>query len=289
MNVLGEDTMIELRIPPLPYYLGSGRTEYKIGDQHPHRSNIGAYDLLILVRGEMHIGENETHWTLTEGDMLLLLPDAEHYPVQPCEQDTVFYWVHFEHAPRRDSFPAEQTKNNPSPYSTRPFINPYTLRLPKYMHLPDSRTVFGMVEQLLAQPPALSFWQEQQLLGELLGMLEEGSFGRTDSVASRLAERTAAYLQANYREKITNDAIATALHFHPNYIVRCMKVRYGCTPSDYLQQYRLERAKRLLVTTDWSIDRVAEEVGFRYSPYFSSCFKREFGISPLQFRRQYLK
>ncbi|MBY0218062.1 AraC family transcriptional regulator [Paenibacillus illinoisensis] len=281
--------MIELHMPPLPYYLGSGLTEYKNGDQHPHRSNIGAYDLLILVRGEMYIGENGSQWTLTEGDMLLLLPDGEHYPIRPCDQDTVFYWVHFEHAPRRDASVAEEVENNTSPYTTRPFINPYTLRLPKFMHLTDSRTVFGMVEQLLTQPSTLSFWQEQQLLGELLSLLEEECFGRTDSVASRLAERTVAYLQANYREKVTNEAIASALHFHPNYIVRCMKSRYGCTPSDYLQQFRLERAKRLLVTTDWSIDRVAEEVGFRYSPYFSSCFKQEFGSSPLQFRKQYLK
>ncbi|WJH29058.1 AraC family transcriptional regulator [Paenibacillus sp. CC-CFT742] len=281
--------MIELHMPPLPYYLGSGLTEYRSGDQHPHRSNIGAYDLLILVRGEMYIGENGSQWTLTEGDMLLLLPDGEHYPIRPCDQDTVFYWVHFEHAPRRDASVAEEVENNTFPYTTRPFINPYTLRLPKYMHLTDSRTVFGMVEQLLTQPSTLSFWQEQQLLGELLSLLEEECFGRTDSVASRLAERTAAYLQANYREKVTNEAIASALHFHPNYIVRCMKSRYGCTPSDYLQQFRLERAKRLLVTTDWSIDRVAEEVGFRYSPYFSSCFKQEFGSSPLQFRKQYLK
>ncbi|MEY8746097.1 helix-turn-helix transcriptional regulator [Paenibacillus tundrae] len=83
--------------------------------------------------------------------------------------------------------------------------------------------------------------------------------------------------------------LAEALHFHPNYIVRCMKAKYGCTPSDYLQEIRLDHARRLLVTTDWSIDCVAEEVGFRYSPYFSACFKRKMGISPLQFRKQYLR
>ena len=50
-----------------------------------------------------------------------------------------------------------------------------------------------------------------------------------------------------------------------------------------------ERAKRLLVNHDWSIERISEKVGFRHSPYFSACFKKEFGTSPLQFRKQYLK
>lgn len=101
-------------------------------------------------------------------------------------------------------------------------------------------------------------------------------------------EVRAAYIQKNYKEKITNEALAAALHFHPNYIVRCMKSKYGRTPIEYLLDYRLERAKRLLVTTEWSIERIAEEVGFRYSPYFSSCFKQSVGLTPLKFRKQYL-
>ncbi|MCA0755813.1 AraC family transcriptional regulator [Paenibacillus sp. N4] len=277
--------MIELKTPPLPYYLGSGRSDFQIGDNHPNRKNLGIYDLLIVIKGELHIGENGRQWTLTEGDTLLLIPDGEHYSVKPCDQDTSFYWVHFEHTVWRESFVKSESLR--ALFSSRPFINPYTLRLPKQTRLSNLEGAFDLMQQLLDLPIDSSFWEEQRLLAQLLAMLERGS-SRTGSVAARLAEQAAAYIQKNYKEKITNEALAAALHFHPNYIVRCMKSKYGRTPIEYLLDYRLERAKRLLVTTEWSIERIAEEVGFRYSPYFSSCFKQSVGLTPLKFRKQYL-
>ncbi|MCG7378572.1 AraC family transcriptional regulator [Paenibacillus sp. ACRSA] len=281
--------MIELELPPIPYFLGAGRTEYSTGDHHPHRSKLGIYDLLIVAEGGLFMGENGSEWRLLSGDMLLLLPDGEHYSFQPCTEDTLFYWIHFEHEVRQRTLVTKETSISPALYSSRPFENPYMLRLPKYLRLPDPQAVYDIIEQLLTLPTNATFWREQQLLGNLLSILEESGSRETESVATRLAERAATYIQAHYQNKVTHEMLAEALHFHPNYIVRCMKARYGCTPSDYLQEIRLDRARRLLVTTDWSIDRVAEEVGFRYSPYFSACFKRKMGISPLQFRKQYLK
>lgn len=280
------EAIIELKFPPLPYYLGSGRSDFRIGEQHPNRKNIGIYDLLIIVKGELHIGENGRQWTLTDEDTLLLLPNGEHYSVRPCTQETVFYWVHFEHSGSRES--SEAKKTDGAHNTSRPFGNPYTLSLPKQSRLSNSQEVFDLIQQLLAVPIDNSFWEEQRLLAELLTLLEHGGSSGTSSVAARLAEQAAAYIKNNYKEKITNETLAAALHFHPNYIVRCMKTKYGCTPINYLHEFRLERAKRLLVTTEWTIDRIAEEVGFRYAPYFSSCFKQSIGLSPLQFRKQYL-
>ncbi|WP_330219322.1 helix-turn-helix domain-containing protein [Paenibacillus xylanivorans] len=118
-------------------------------------------------------------------------------------------------------------------------------------------------------------------------MLEEGSLRVMDSVQTRLVVQASNYIQQNYKTKVTNETLAAALHFHPNYVIRCMKMKYGKTPIEYLYELRLERGKRLLVTTDWQIG-IAEEVGFRYAPYFSSCFKQYIGLSPLQFRKQYM-
>ncbi|MFB5763555.1 helix-turn-helix transcriptional regulator [Paenibacillus medicaginis] len=286
------DAVIELNTPPLPYYLGSGLTEFRIGDHHPNRRKLGIYDLLIMVKGELHIGENGQRWTLTAGDTLLLLPNGEHYAVKPCEQDTVFYWVHFEHAGRYESSPATNTCNEGvfhSSHSSRPFGNPYTLRLPKHSQLSNPQAAFSLVQQLLALPMDHSFWEEQRLLAELLAMLEEeGGLNGVRSASARLAERVAAYIQQNYRDKITSETLAAVFHFHPNYIIRCMKMKYSRTPTDYLHDYRLERAKRLLITTDWSVERISEEVGYRNAPYFSSSFKHSAGLSPLQFRKQYM-
>ncbi|MNI89144.1 Transcriptional activator NphR [compost metagenome] len=64
---------------------------------------------------------------------------------------------------------------------------------------------------------------------------------------------------------------------------------YGMTPMAYLQHYRLEQSKRLLLQTAWSIARIAEEVGFHHISHFSSCFAKKEGISPSAFRRKFIR
>ncbi|TDQ40825.1 helix-turn-helix transcriptional regulator [Aureibacillus halotolerans] len=276
------ETYVELQIPPLPYYLGSGYTEFESGDTHPHRTNLGIYDLIIATKGELFIGENHQQWTLRKGDALLLQPVGEHFSVEPCKQTTAFFWLHFEH-------PSHREHSFDSPFRTsRPFANPYTLKLPKYSRLTDSQRAFNLMNRMLEMPIESSFWEEQHLMAELLAILELGDKGGNGSAAARLAMKTATYIHEHYQEKITNSTLASALHFHPNYIVRCMKMKYNRTPVEYLNDFRIERAKRLLITTVLPIERIAEKVGFLYPPYFSASFKLKVGKSPLQFRNQYL-
>ena len=281
---MNETMLVELTAPPLPYYLESGCSLFQIGDHHPHRTNLGIYDLLIVAKGELFIGENGREWQLQKGDTLLLVPDGEHYSVKPCETETVFYWLHFDHGNPRKLTAPHQTDE--APY-TAAFGNSYRLRLVKQARLTNPEALLERLAQFTSLPMDNRFWEEQRLLADLLLLLEEGSFNRTSSGAARLAEQVAAYIQEHYQEKMTIEALAAAFHFHPNYIVRCMKTHYGRSPSDYLLHFRLERAKRLLVTTEWSIERIAEEVGFRYTPYFSACFKQAAGTTPLRFRNQF--
>ncbi|QHW30993.1 AraC family transcriptional regulator [Paenibacillus rhizovicinus] len=280
------ETCVELKTPPLPYYWESGRTVFQASDRHPNRRQFGLFDLLFVASGGLHIGENGEEWSLGEGDTLLLLPEGEHYAVKPCERETVFYWVHFEHSAWQQGPPAPLV-DLPEPQS--PFDHPKSIRIPKHASLPNPMLAFELLQRLIELPVGDCFWEKQHLLTRLLAMLEDVSSAvAANSPPARLAEKAAAYLQQHYREDMTNEKLAEALHFHPNYVVRCMKMKYGMTPVHYLLQFRMERAKQLLVSTEWSIDRIAEEVGFRYSPYFSACFKRSIGITPLRYRKQYL-
>ncbi|SFD64677.1 AraC-type DNA-binding protein [Paenibacillus catalpae] len=274
---MNENNLVIMQTPPLPYYWESGRSEFRIGDRHPNRRNFGLFDLIIVAEGGLFIGENGQEWSLRKGDTILLLPDGEHYSVKPCEQNTIFYWVHFEHTAWRT-----HAKDGASATS---FANPHVIRIPKHITLADPESAFKLMRELLNLTVGDSFWEEQRLLARLLALLEGESLNRTHTPATRLAEKAAFYLQQNFREDITNEILAEELHFHPNYIVRCMKKKYGMTPSHYLLEFRLEQAKKLLISSEWSIERVAEEVGFRYAPYFSACFKRREGVSPLRYRK----
>jgi AraC-like DNA-binding protein len=279
-----ETIRIELTAPPLPYYLESGLAEYRPGDRHPSRTDLGVFDLLIVVSGTLHIGENGREWSLGEGDMLMLLPRGYHYAVRPCGEETVFWWAHFDHPEWREVSGTDGAEAQaPGP----PFDRPRTIRLPKQARLADPRPAFDRMRRLAEMPIGEGYWEKQQLLFQLLDLLEREEAGSVGTPAARVAERAASLLQQHYREEITNETLGAWLHYHPSYIVRCMKKAYGVTPARYLLQCRIEQARRLLVSTGWPVERIADETGFRYAPYFSACFKRATGMTPLEYRKRH--
>ena len=62
-----------------------------------------------------------------------------------------------------------------------------------------------------------------------------------------------------------------------------LKALSGKGPNDFIRIYRLEKAKALLESGEYTIAEVADEVGFSDAKYFSSCFKRAFGVSPSKY------
>jgi AraC-like DNA-binding protein len=285
-----DKTFVTMALPPMPYYITTGLSTFAVGDQHPNRRNLGVFDLIGVIQGTLYIGEERRQWSVAAGQTLLLLPDRYHYAVQPCDSETMFYWVHFEY---KGEWSLESSAS--AGYSGAPvgqtWENPHTVRIPQYGAPAD----FGLTEQLMRTLSACSdqsrpsaYWKEQQLFVELLGMLEERPEENGSAApAAALADKTEAYLRQHYQAEITNGSLAEALHFHPNYIVRCMKAVYRCSPMEYLHRYRMEQAKLLLIKTELPIARIAEQAGFQNAPYFSNCFKQYAGVSPLRFRKRF--
>lgn len=76
------------------------------------------------------------------------------------------------------------------------------------------------------------------------------------------------------------------MNYNPDYIRRCFKSETGKTPLSYLTDLRIDRAKQLLIMPSCeSIEIISAKCGFRDSFYFSTCFKKHTGISPLQYRK----
>ena len=77
------------------------------------------------------------------------------------------------------------------------------------------------------------------------------------------------------------------LGFHPDYLRRCFKEELGKTPLEYLTWLRIRRGKLLMLQDTYvGVEDVAEQCGFRDSFYFSTCFKKHVGLSPLQYRKK---
>ena len=100
-----------------------------------------------------------------------------------------------------------------------------------------------------------------------------------------VAERIEQYIRANFRERITAGEIARAAHVSESYAYRMVKKRWGISLVQLVSQVRLEEAKRLLLTSDKTIEEIAQESGFSSQKYFSRAFRKWLGCTPSQFRQ----
>ena len=93
-------------------------------------------------------------------------------------------------------------------------------------------------------------------------------------------------IQTQYASSLTIDSIAKTMHFTPNYIGMVFKGINGIGINRYLMNVRMENAQRLLRESDLPVGDIALQCGYENVTYFHSCFKREMGITPSEYRIQ---
>ena len=135
------------------------------------------------------------------------------------------------------------------------------------------------------------------ILGECadVGLLEEEfsqqmnslllSFAGKKQVYSQAVQKIMEYIEANYRENISLEELAVYVHMNRSYVSHLFKKETGDNLYNYLQQYRLEKAKELLEHTRDSIQEICWKVGIQDSGYFSKVFKKYAGMTPLEYRK----
>jgi|GEM_PF-572767 len=86
--------------------------------------------------------------------------------------------------------------------------------------------------------------------------------------------------------KITNEALATKVGINRNKLHYGFKHVYGTTINHFLEQQRMEKAELLLSTTYKSVKTIAALTGYCSSSRFVAVFKKAFGVTPYQYRKQ---
>ncbi|MBB3111641.1 AraC-like DNA-binding protein [Paenibacillus phyllosphaerae] len=284
--------MIQFLSPPLPHFICCGEDTYPIGGRHPDRSSIGVFDLLVVTRGCLHLSEDPLSLTVPAGSFALLRPDRFHRTALPCEEETHFYWLHFHTLGQWkevDERPDAINEGSKDAFQTQT-VHQFAHYLPQTGKMTFPEAAYGWLRELLDledETTVASQWRQQILFQELLLCLQQAAKLPASSSYISVADEASAYLRRNYKTAVSYKAMAEELHFHANYISLCMKRAYGCTPLEYLATYRIEQAKRLLIDTNETIGRIAEETGFGTFSYFIRSFNRLAGCTPKEFRTRY--
>jgi two-component system response regulator YesN len=107
-----------------------------------------------------------------------------------------------------------------------------------------------------------------------------------EKLQKSITEEAVKYVEENYsKENLSLREVSGHVHINPTYFSMIFKKEKGINFSKFLFEYRMKKAMEIIRNTDKKVYEVAEEVGFSNSQYFSVCFKKYTGMSPLEYRR----
>ena len=130
---------------------------------------------------------------------------------------------------------------------------------------------------------------------ELIGILEEIEKNiqkprreekQEMKVTNLFVQKAMDYISMNYSQKLTLTKISEQLCITPNYLSELFKKHTGQNVSEYIIDYRLEKACQFLKNPQLRIGEVSEKVGINDVRYFSSMFKKKYNLTPTEYRNK---
>jgi len=159
--------------------------------------------------------------------------------------------------------------------NTRTYLEDQIMRLPKLSGF-ASLTRFLQILDTLASSADLTVLSPDPL--ELVGK---------DMDADRL-NRIFNYVLSHLQDEIRLDEIASVAHLSPNGFCRFFKKKTRKSFFHFLVETRISKSMELLREKDWTISRCAFESGFGNLSYYNREFLKHAGITPRQYRRQFI-
>ncbi|MCL6456455.1 MAG: AraC family transcriptional regulator [Gorillibacterium sp.] len=124
----------------------------------------------------------------------------------------------------------------------------------------------------------------------IVDILEDNKKNTSVVKNAKIIEDIQQFVQEQYVEHgLSLEAAADKVGFSSGYIGKLFKSMTGTTFNDYVTHIRMEQAKILIATTNDSIAQIGEQVGVYNVPYFTTLFKKKYGMTPSQYREQALK
>lgn len=149
------------------------------------------------------------------------------------------------------------------------------------------QTALQLLQQQ-AKPDSMSKFHTQmmffQLLEQILVAARNERYENQDCIAAALE-----YIHQHYTEELFISELAGKFGLERRKFSYLFEKLTGLTPIQYVTEYRLGKAKELLRTSNYPMAKIAEQIGYPDSFYFSRVFKKHIGMPPSTYRSTYGK
>ncbi len=115
-------------------------------------------------------------------------------------------------------------------------------------------------------------------------MAAQNSSSKHDECSNNIVDIAKEYIKANYSKALNLDDVSYYVNISPYYFSKIFKDGTGENFIEYLTNIRIEKAKELLNSTDYSMKEICVMVGYSDPNYFSRSFKKNVGVTPTEYK-----
>lgn len=131
-------------------------------------------------------------------------------------------------------------------------------------------------------------FQLEDIIDELLSFCKK-TLTASEKKYSQYVQDAILYIRKHLSENLLLEDIAGYAHINSSYLSRTFKKECGYSVTEYITAMRIEKAKELLADSSLLTYEVAERIGIHDSSYFSLLFKKYSGLTPTQYRDQFVR
>lgn len=223
--------------------------------------------VILQGKGDFHY-QGETY-PLSAGDAFLIKPMQTHYYQADQTDPWEYAWIGFDGSCVEEMLAATIFGSSP---------------------------VFHSASDICCQPAirmnTLFFSQEKNMLElvsaflHLLACMAPSESEQQNPHNEQYYQMALDYIENNYSYNLKIQDIADYIGVDRTYLYKIFMREAQTSPKQYLLQYRIRAAARLLQTKDYTVTEIAYSCGFRDSAAFCYHFRQQVGITPRQYRER---
>ena len=243
-------------------------------------------EIIYIKKGHGYVTVDFQQYKVSGGTIVLLLPgqlhSIEQYDDLSMEYENIIFNV---------SMLLPRTEDTTSTGFLRPFLNgqttvPSVFTVVSEHHSELSACLDACDEICKTKPQGYGLFIKGKLF-EFFYILSNRCRNEKNPRTNKSLDKLKIilkFIEKDYMHKITVAEVADRVDFSESHFMRYFKENMGTSFIDYLRDYRLTMAARLLLVSDDTILSVAEEVGFENLSNFNRAFKKKYGVTPREYR-----
>lgn len=254
---------------------------------HTSIHNHKEIELLCVTSGVGNMTIGGIDYNIEKDDILIVNPMEVHYGEYPLNQDKFsFFCIDFD---------TELIRFKENTYLVDDIDNGDI----RYMHViehdnPHNKILRDYLEKIYNSLISEKKAWEYEVRGNLMfffsilisnNLTEKIVYTTKNIKKNYFINNILSYIKANYRDPVTSRDAARELSYNNSYFCRLFKSSFNKSFGEYLNIYRVHKARELLENSNMSVSDVSSYTGFGCASYFTECFKKHIGCLPSQYRK----